>query len=61
MCTLFVRVIEMSGGLKIQTIYSFCVGVLCCFPLEAGVSFQFWEMEDYAVQLLCVDVMDQLV
>ncbi|MBR2574096.1 MAG: double-strand break repair helicase AddA [Loktanella sp.] len=59
--TLFARAIETPGGLKIQTIHSFCAGVLRRFPLEAGVSPQFREMEDRAAQLLRADVMDQLV
>jgi ATP-dependent helicase/nuclease subunit A len=36
--TLFARAIETPGGLKIQTIHSFCASVLRRFPLEAGVS-----------------------
>ena len=59
--TLFARAIETPGGLKIQTIHSFCAGVLRRFPLEAGVSPQFREMEDRAAQLLRAEVMDQLV
>ncbi len=59
--TLFARAIETPGGLKIQTIHSFCAGVLRRFPLEAGVSPQFREMEDRAAELLRADVMDQMV
>ncbi|MEN8836682.1 MAG: UvrD-helicase domain-containing protein, partial [Celeribacter marinus] len=33
--TLFARAIETPGGLKIQTIHSFCGGLLRRFPLEA--------------------------
>ena len=46
--TLFARAIETPGGLKIQTIHSFCASLLRRFPLEAGVSPQFAEMEDRA-------------
>jgi len=35
--TLFARAIETPGGLKIQTIHSFCSSILRRFPLEAGV------------------------
>jgi len=35
---LFARALETPGGLKIQTIHSFCEGVLKRFPLEAGVA-----------------------
>lgn len=59
--TLFARAIETPGGLKIQTIHSFCASILRRFPLEAGVSPQFREMEDRAAQLLRAEVMDQLV
>ncbi len=43
--TLFARAIETPGGLKIQTIHSFCAALLRRFPLEAGVSPQFVEIE----------------
>ncbi len=44
--TLFASAIEAPGGLKIQTIHSFCSKVLRQFPLEAGVNPQFREMDD---------------
>lgn len=59
--TLFARAIETPGGLKIQTIHSFCASVLRRFPLEAAVSPQFREMEDRAAELLRADVVDQLI
>ncbi len=59
--TLFARAIETPGGLKIQTIHSFCAGVLRRFPLEAKVSPQFREMEDRAAELLRAEVVDQMV
>jgi ATP-dependent helicase/nuclease subunit A len=59
--TLFARAIETPGGLKIQTIHSFCSGVLRRFPLEAGVSPQFREMEDRQSELLRGEVMDGLL
>ncbi len=43
---LFAAAIETPGGLKIQTIHSFCAAILRRFPLEAGVSPQFQEMDD---------------
>jgi ATP-dependent helicase/nuclease subunit A len=58
--TLFARAIETPGGLKIQTIHSFCAGLLRRFPLEAGVSPQFTEMEDRAAQLLRAEVVDEM-
>ncbi|WP_439141255.1 double-strand break repair helicase AddA [Pseudooctadecabacter sp.] len=58
--TLFASAIETPGGLKIQTIHSFCAGVLRRFPLEAEVSPQFKEMEDRAAQLLREEVLDDM-
>ncbi|QQA42761.1 double-strand break repair helicase AddA [Pelagovum pacificum] len=57
---LFARAIETPGGLKIQTIHAFCASVLRRFPLEAGVSPRFTEMEDRAADLLRRDVLDDL-
>jgi ATP-dependent helicase/nuclease subunit A len=56
--TLFAQAIETPGGLKIQTIHSFCAGVLRRFPLEAAVSPQFREMEARQAELLRAEVMD---
>lgn len=56
--TLFARAIETPGGLKIQTIHSFCASLLRRFPLEAGVSPQFSEMEDRAATLLREEIVE---
>lgn len=56
--TLFARAIETPGGLKIQTIHSFCSSLLRRFPLEAGVSPQFSEMDERAGQLLRAEIME---
>ena len=58
--TLFARAIETPGGLKIQTIHSFCASLLRRFPLEAGVSPQFTEIEDRASELLRAELVDQM-
>ena len=58
--TLFARAIETPGGLRIQTIHSFCSALLRRFPLEAGISPQFTEIEDRAADLLRQDVLDQM-
>ncbi|MFZ5963250.1 double-strand break repair helicase AddA [Thalassococcus sp. BH17M4-6] len=58
--TLFARAIETPGGLRIQTIHSFCAALLRRFPLEAQVSPQFAEMEDRAAELLRADILDRL-
>ena len=57
---LFARAIEAPGGLKIQTIHSFCASLLRRFPLEAGVSPQFVEMEDRTASLLRAEVVEQI-
>ncbi len=39
--SLFVKVLETPGGLKIMTIHSFCQSILKRFPIEARISPQF--------------------
>jgi ATP-dependent helicase/nuclease subunit A len=56
--TLFARAIETPGGLKIQTIHSFCASLLRRFPLEADVSPQFTEIEERASDLLRAEIVD---
>ncbi|KEJ90631.1 double-strand break repair helicase AddA [Sulfitobacter donghicola] len=58
--TLFAQAIETPGGLKIQTIHSFCASLLRRFPLEAGVSPQFKEIEDRAAELLRAEILDTM-
>ena len=58
--TLFARAIETPGGLKIQTIHSFCSSILRRFPLEAGVSPLFTEMEERAADLLREDIVETM-
>ncbi|WP_298361533.1 double-strand break repair helicase AddA [uncultured Litoreibacter sp.] len=57
---LFAKAIETPGGLKIQTIHSFCASLLRRFPLEAQVTPAFTEMDDRAAKLLRADVLDQM-
>ena len=58
--TLFARAIETPGGLKIQTIHSFCASLLRRFPLEAGVSPQFSEMDERASNLLRNEIVEEM-
>ena len=44
--TLFAILLDTPGGIKIQTIHSFCQEVLKRFPLEAGISPYFNVLED---------------
>jgi ATP-dependent helicase/nuclease subunit A len=57
---LFARAIETPGGLKIQTIHSFCGALLRRFPLEAGLSPAFVELDDRASMMLREDVLNTL-
>ncbi|MFN4057739.1 MAG: double-strand break repair helicase AddA [Roseinatronobacter sp.] len=57
---LFARAIETPGGLKIQTIHSFCGALLRRFPLEAGLSPAFVELDDRAALILREDVLNQI-
>lgn len=58
--TLFARAIETPGGLKIQTIHSFCGGLLRRFPLEAGVSPQYRELDDRTSKEILRDVLENI-
>lgn len=49
---LFARAIETPGGLRIQTIHSFCAALLRRYPLEAGVNPGFNEMDERTGQQL---------
>ncbi len=44
--SLFARALETPGGLRIETIHAFCARILRRFPLEAGISPGFTEIED---------------
>lgn len=57
---LFARAIETPGGLKIQTIHSFCAGLLRRFPLESGVSPDFRELDDRAAILMRQEIVEEL-
>lgn len=57
---LFARAIETPGGLKIQTIHSFCSSILRQFPLEAHVSPQFKELDEVASKKLQRECLDEI-
>lgn len=44
--TLFAILLDTHGGMKIQTIHSFCQDILKRFPLEAGISPYFEVLDD---------------
>ncbi|MCK0140136.1 double-strand break repair helicase AddA [Aliiroseovarius sp. F47248L] len=57
---LFARAIETPGGLKIQTIHAYAASLLRRFPMEAGVSPQFTEMDDRTAKDLRADLLDRM-
>ncbi|MCB2116961.1 MAG: double-strand break repair helicase AddA [Rhodobacteraceae bacterium] len=57
---LFARAIETPGGLKIQTIHAFCAGLLRRFPIEAGVSPNFRELDDRSAKLLQIEIAEEM-
>ena len=44
--TLFAQVLEVPGGMKIQTVHAFCESLLGRFPLEAGLAPHFQVMDE---------------
>ncbi|MBV7380044.1 double-strand break repair helicase AddA [Maritimibacter dapengensis] len=57
---LFARAVETPGGLKIQTIHAFCASILRRFPMEAGVSPDFQEMDERSGVLLRNEVVEEM-
>ncbi|MEM8772051.1 MAG: double-strand break repair helicase AddA [Pseudomonadota bacterium] len=57
---LFARALETPGGLKIQTIHSFCESLIRRFPLEAGAIPGFAVLEDADAVSLAQQVIDAL-
>jgi ATP-dependent helicase/nuclease subunit A len=57
---LFARAIETPGGLRIQTIHSFCATLLRRYPLEAKVSPGFAEMDDRTARNLRDDIVQEM-
>ncbi|WP_134724892.1 double-strand break repair helicase AddA [Paracoccus luteus] len=57
---LFAQAIETPGGLKVQTIHSFCGAILRRFPLEAGVPHGFAELDDRSAAGLRADIIEQM-
>jgi ATP-dependent helicase/nuclease subunit A len=57
---LFAQALETPGGLRIQTIHAFCAALLRRFPLEAGVSPQFTELDDRSARLVRLAALDEV-
>ena len=57
---MFATAIDTPGGLKIQTIHSFCASLLRQFPLEAGVTRSFRELDDRQAARLRDEVIEAM-
>lgn len=57
---LFASAIETPGGLRIQTIHSFCASLLRRFPLEADVPPGFTEMDDRAARQMRAEIVEEI-
>ena len=59
--TLFTHAIETPGGLKVQTIHSFCEKLLQRFPLEAGVPPSFSTLDEETAGTLSREAIDAML
>lgn len=63
--TLFARVVDAPGGLKVQTVHAFCQAALERFPVEAGAPPGFQALDDRAAERLLTaardDALDAIV
>lgn len=59
--TLFALTIETPGGLKVQTIHSFCERLLKRFPLESGVSPHFSVLDEESARALLREATDAVL
>lgn len=58
---LFARVLDVPGGLKIQTIHGFCQSLLGRFPLEAGIAPHFEAMDERSAAELLIGARDSVL
>lgn len=54
--SLFARVLEAPGGMKVMTIHAFCQSILARFPMEARLPAGFEVMEEREADALMTDV-----
>ena len=59
--TLFAKLLDTPGGMKIRTIHAFCTEVLKKFPLEAGISPYFEVMLDREVAEALKNIQDEIL
>ena len=50
--TLFARVLEAPGGLRIETIHAFAQSLLAAFPIEGGVAPGFTALDDRSAEVV---------
>ncbi|NVJ70163.1 MAG: double-strand break repair helicase AddA [Alphaproteobacteria bacterium] len=58
---LFAQVLDLSGGLQIQTFHSFCQALLGRFPLEAGMAPGFEGMDEADARETMATAKDQML
>lgn len=58
---LFAKVLDTPGGIKIQTLHSFCEEVLKRFPLEAGIAPYFSVMDSRTSNEALADISRKLI
>ncbi|MDR1693776.1 MAG: double-strand break repair helicase AddA [Lactobacillaceae bacterium] len=58
---LFAMLLDTPGGMKIQTIHSFCQEILKRFPLEAKISPYFEVMDDRTANEALIEIKDNLI
>lgn len=59
--TLFATLLDTPGGMKIQTIHSFCQDILKRFPLEAGISPYFEVLDDRSAKEILQEIKTDLL
>ena len=59
--TLFAKLLDAPGGIKVQTIHSFCTDVLKRFPLEAGISPYFSVLEENEIALALNQIKNEVI
>ncbi len=58
---LFAEVLDLPGGLKVQTIHSFCQSLLGRFPAEANLSPRFQVMDERTTRELLEDALERVL
>ena len=59
--TLFARVLDAPGGMKIETIHAFCQSLLRRFPIEAGIAPHFEVMDERNAAEALLDARDRML